>query len=185
MQFFEDTAVAAKDASTSTLKPQFRDKKPCQYAAHLRYAELGADAMDFEHTQATTGTFSTLAMMKCLDWSVQQIVFYYVLKYTALLVLTFRITNKIYTSLPERVQQNANCKPLFAAKRKGVAATKPARKTTPAECRRQIQILVLLLSFTVAFIIVAIVNSIFRWHLRLKIFNTEALMGQALVSWLV
>ena len=75
MKIFEQAA----DASTSTLRPQFRDKKPCQYAAHLRYAELTADALDADRMQGKAGTFSTVAMLKCLDWSVQQIVLYYVL----------------------------------------------------------------------------------------------------------
>lgn len=160
-----------------SLKPKFLEetypyRDACQAAAASNVAEVSADALDAEQAQTVAGKISTIAMMRCLGMSIFQIIMFFVVSLVVYIACMIFVMHKI----PDRFWQNCKvCKDKNGKKSE-------CRPGTPEECKRGGMIIELIIAAAVASILVGIIWKVFKFYLRLRVFNAETVLASTVVG---
>lgn len=160
------------------LKPKYRSRN-CQRAAQGTVAGIASDAVDeFLPTSGLTtwiDWFTGFYILRCAGWSTGTIVLYCLVLCVAVLTLFVVLEPIVKSMMPKKCKIcTEHSIRTVSGKRKSVCVHE--RDGTPEECKGSSGIV----AFIAAVLLVALVNFIYMFSIKMKIFTPQALTGSVL-----
>ena len=159
------------------LKPQYRDKGSCQWAANGTIAGISADAIDnLSGTRSLTLAIdfaTSFAIMRCAGMTTKQMLLYHV----SLFVLGIVIFAVVCGAAPRMVKKCRVCTSYEQGFKSPRKVCREYRLGNPSECRRAGKVGGCILGFVVAALSVSVVYAVVLFYLKTQIFKGGALIG--------
>ena len=162
------------------LREKYKDKESCKIAAGSAAAGVVADAVDFSNTSSVIDTVTGVALMRCYGIPTRKIIIYFL----SLIAFIVACTLLIQLAIPENFWDKCNiCERYeytwYGGRRKRRCVQ--YRPGSVTECRKQGKILRYVIGCLIGIVIVSIVHAIVIFRLKLKIFTTEAVVGETII----
>lgn len=168
-----------QELAERVLRKKYQSRPACRMAARLGAGATISDVMDGNDGKQVGGgrgvtswldLFNEIALMRCIGMSQFQIGVYY----GAMIVGTIVLVIRIQRFIPDSMWTGCNiCS--------GPKNAQTCRPGTPNECKRIGAWMEFIIGLLVAIVALAIVRSVFKWGLKLQIYNLSALVVETTV----
>lgn len=171
---------ATQTIGQNILKEEYQNKEACKVAATANAASVAADALNAEGIQSMTSSVSGIALMRCVGKSYIFIILYHLV----LICIIVACALFIPPAIPDRVWQNCTICTRHTGGRRNRRCIE-SRRGTPQECKRAGIVAELVISTIVGCIIAGIINGIYTFYLKTKVYKLGALTALTVVGTVV